>query len=75
LLESKQICVFFELVEYIDNGKNLVLMASFLWIRGVKYHEPQYWKFGEVGNHYFRHATGQLYAISKDVATYISINQ
>ncbi|KAE7995416.1 hypothetical protein FH972_000215 [Carpinus fangiana] len=43
--------------------------------KGVKYHEPQYWKFGEVGNHYFRHATGQLYAISKDVATYISINQ
>ncbi|XP_062162930.1 probable beta-1,3-galactosyltransferase 2 isoform X5 [Alnus glutinosa] len=43
--------------------------------KGVRYHEPQYWKFGEVGNHYFRHATGQLYALSKDVATYISINQ
>ncbi|KAF5729060.1 putative beta-1 3-galactosyltransferase 2 -like protein [Tripterygium wilfordii] len=42
---------------------------------GVKYHEPEYWKFGEVGNKYFRHATGQLYAISKDLATYISINQ
>ncbi|XP_022777417.1 probable beta-1,3-galactosyltransferase 1 isoform X2 [Durio zibethinus] len=43
--------------------------------KGVKYHEPEYWKFGEVGNKYFRHATGQLYAISKDLATYISINQ
>ncbi|KDP20741.1 hypothetical protein JCGZ_21212 [Jatropha curcas] len=43
--------------------------------RGVRYHEPEYWKFGEVGNKYFRHATGQLYAISKDLATYISINQ
>lgn len=43
--------------------------------KGVRYHEPQYWKFGEVGNSYFRHATGQLYAISKDLATYISINQ
>ncbi|KAL1169960.1 hypothetical protein V6Z11_A05G181300 [Gossypium hirsutum] len=42
---------------------------------GVKYHEPEYWKFGEVGNKYFRHATGQLYAISKDLATYIFINQ
>lgn len=43
--------------------------------KGVKYHEPEYWKFGEYGNKYFRHATGQLYAISNDLATYISINQ
>jgi len=43
--------------------------------RGVRYHEPEYWKFGEAGNKYFRHATGQLYAISNDLATYISINQ
>ncbi|XP_062152770.1 probable beta-1,3-galactosyltransferase 2 isoform X2 [Alnus glutinosa] len=43
--------------------------------KGVRYHEPEYWKFGEAGNRYFRHATGQLYAISKDLATYISINQ
>ncbi|XP_068656098.1 probable beta-1,3-galactosyltransferase 2 [Aristolochia californica] len=43
--------------------------------KGVRYHEPEYWKFGEEGNKYFRHATGQLYAISKDLATYISINR
>ncbi|GAB2215523.1 hypothetical protein Droror1_Dr00019910 [Drosera rotundifolia] len=43
--------------------------------KGVRYHEPEYWKFGDDGNKYFRHATGQLYAISKDLATYISINQ
>ncbi|XP_015885575.1 beta-1,3-galactosyltransferase 7 isoform X1 [Ziziphus jujuba] len=43
--------------------------------KNVKYHEPEYWKFGEDGNKYFRHATGQIYAISKDLATYISINQ
>ncbi|WOK99723.1 hypothetical protein Cni_G08435 [Canna indica] len=43
--------------------------------KGVRYHEPEYWKFGEEGNKYFRHATGQLYAISKDLATYISTNQ
>ncbi|KAL8462518.1 hypothetical protein ACS0TY_032724 [Phlomoides rotata] len=43
--------------------------------KGVRYHEPEYWKFGENGNKYFRHATGQLYAVSKDLATYISINQ
>ncbi|KAK8916011.1 putative beta-1,3-galactosyltransferase 6 [Platanthera zijinensis] len=43
--------------------------------QGVKYHEPEYWKFGEEGNKYFRHATGQVYAISKDLATYISVNR
>ncbi|OIW04476.1 hypothetical protein TanjilG_01649 [Lupinus angustifolius] len=44
------------------------------WV-DVKYHEPEFWKFGEQGNKYFLHATGQIYAISKDLATYISINQ
>ncbi|KAH8974956.1 hypothetical protein BDL97_01G130800 [Sphagnum fallax] len=43
--------------------------------KGVKYHEPEYWKFGEEGNKYFRHATGQIYAISKELARYISVNQ
>ncbi|KAI8550931.1 hypothetical protein RHMOL_Rhmol06G0145500 [Rhododendron molle] len=43
--------------------------------KNVKYHEPEHWKFGEEGNKCFRHATGQIYAISKDLATYISINQ
>ncbi|CAN1232485.1 Probable beta-1,3-galactosyltransferase 2 [Linum perenne] len=43
--------------------------------KGVRYHEPEYWKFGEAGNKYFRHATGQLYAISHDLASYISLNQ
>ncbi|XP_020540680.1 probable beta-1,3-galactosyltransferase 8 isoform X1 [Jatropha curcas] len=42
--------------------------------KGVRYHEPEYWKFGEEGNKYFRHATGQIYGISKDLASYISIN-
>ncbi|KAL8257134.1 hypothetical protein R6Q59_029174 [Mikania micrantha] len=42
--------------------------------KGVRYHEPEYWKFGEEGNKYFRHATGQIYAISKDLAAYISVN-
>ncbi|CAA3029528.1 probable beta-1,3-galactosyltransferase 2 isoform X1 [Olea europaea subsp. europaea] len=43
--------------------------------KGVRYHEPEYWKFGENGNKYFRHATGQLYAISKDLASFISLNR
>ncbi|KAJ6352819.1 hypothetical protein OIU76_001936 [Salix suchowensis] len=28
--------------------------------KNVKYHEPEYWKFEEEGNSYFRHATGQI---------------
>lgn len=42
--------------------------------KGVRYHEPEHWKFGEQGNKYFRHATGQLYALSRDLAVYISEN-
>ncbi|KAL4019723.1 putative beta-1,3-galactosyltransferase 2 [Cucumis melo var. makuwa] len=43
--------------------------------KGLKYHEPEHWIFGGEGNKYFRHATGQLYAISKDLAKYILKNQ
>ncbi|XAR65649.1 Galactosylxylosylprotein 3-beta-galactosyltransferase [Bertholletia excelsa] len=46
-----------------------------LYQEGLKYREPEYWKFGEEGNNYFRHASGQIYAISKELATYISSNQ
>lgn len=42
--------------------------------KGVRYHEPEHWKFGEHGNKYFRHATGQLYALSHELAVYISKN-
>ncbi|KAI4320128.1 hypothetical protein MLD38_033639 [Melastoma candidum] len=42
--------------------------------KGVRYHEPEFWKFGKEGNKYFRHASGQIYAISKDIASYISTN-
>ncbi|XP_058732742.1 probable beta-1,3-galactosyltransferase 2 [Vicia villosa] len=51
----------------------LVIIGIFI-AGGVRYHEPEHWKFGESGNKYFRHATGQLYAISNDLATYISNN-
>uniref|UniRef100_A0A453S1K7 Hexosyltransferase n=2 Tax=Triticinae TaxID=1648030 RepID=A0A453S1K7_AEGTS len=40
-----------------------------------KYYEPDHWKFGTAGNNYFRHATRQLYAITRDLATYISANK
>ncbi|GMI84023.1 UNEVEN PATTERN OF EXINE1, KAONASHI 4 [Hibiscus trionum] len=29
--------------------------------RGGKYYEPEYWKFGEDGNKYLRHARGQIH--------------
>ncbi|CAN6578765.1 unnamed protein product [Malus baccata var. baccata] len=56
---------------YIGCMKSGPVLAN----KGVKYHEPEYWKFGEEGNKYFRHATGQIYAISKDLATYISVHR
>ncbi|XP_019184059.1 PREDICTED: beta-1,3-galactosyltransferase 7-like [Ipomoea nil] len=46
-----------------------------LYRKNVKYHEPEYWKFGDTGNKYFRHATGQIYAISNDLAKFISDNE
>ncbi|XP_060209142.1 probable beta-1,3-galactosyltransferase 2 isoform X2 [Lycium barbarum] len=56
---------------YIGCMKSGPILAQ----KGVRYHEPEHWKFGGDGNKYFRHATGQLYAISKDLAAYISINR
>ncbi|CAM6102280.1 unnamed protein product [Calypogeia fissa] len=38
-----------------------------------RWYEPEFWKFGDEKS-YFRHATGQIYGISRAVAQYISIN-
>ncbi|ESW30548.1 hypothetical protein PHAVU_002G162100 [Phaseolus vulgaris] len=38
-----------------------------------KWYEPDWWKFGD-GKSYFRHASGQVYVISKSLAQFISIN-
>ncbi|CAN1326723.1 Probable beta-1,3-galactosyltransferase 2 [Linum perenne] len=54
---------------HVNLGKQDSLIHSF------SHSSSEQWKFGAVGNKYFRHATGQLYAISKEVATYISVNQ
>ncbi|KAM0057084.1 putative galactosylxylosylprotein 3-beta-galactosyltransferase [Helianthus debilis subsp. tardiflorus] len=43
--------------------------------KNAKYYEPEYWKFGKEGNKYFRHAAGGIYAISNDLAAYISTNR
>ncbi|KAF8379813.1 hypothetical protein HHK36_029262 [Tetracentron sinense] len=59
----------------MKSGPVLAQKPNTTLCRGVKYWEPEYWKFGEEGNKYFRHATGQLYAISKDLAIYISVNR
>ena len=37
----------------------------------VRWHEPEWWRFGENGNKYFRHGTGQIYGVSRVVAQYI----
>jgi beta-1,3-galactosyltransferase 1/2/3/4/5/7/8 len=74
-------CPIWEVKEYtfcdllfLPHGFARCYMKLLLY-RDVRYYEPEHWKFGDAGNKYFRHATGQLYAISKDLATYISINK
>ena len=37
----------------------------------VRWHEPEWWRFGDNGNKYFRHGTGQIYGVSRVVAQYI----
>lgn len=39
-----------------------------------RWYEPDWWKFGD-GKWYFRHASGDLYTISRALAQYISINR
>ena len=35
-----------------------------------RWHEPEWWRFGDSGNRYFRHCTGQI-RVSRTVAQYI----
>jgi hypothetical protein len=37
--------------------------------------QVHHWKFGTSGSNYFQHATRELYAIVKDLTTYISTNR
>ncbi|WZZ84611.1 hypothetical protein YC2023_113190 [Brassica napus] len=46
-----------------------------LAIRTSKASQLMNWKFGENRNKYFCHAIGQLYAISRELISYISHNQ
>ncbi|XVF51443.1 hypothetical protein PTKIN_Ptkin04bG0185700 [Pterospermum kingtungense] len=39
-----------------------------------KWYEPDWWKFGDAKS-YFRHASGEIYAISRTLAQFISINR
>ncbi|KAL2347993.1 hypothetical protein Fmac_001993 [Flemingia macrophylla] len=39
-----------------------------------KWHEPDWWKFGDAKS-FFRHASGEVYVISKALAQFISINR
>ncbi|KAF6172960.1 hypothetical protein GIB67_006336 [Kingdonia uniflora] len=41
--------------------------------RKQKWFEPDWWKFGD-GKSYFRHASGEMFAISRALAQFVSIN-
>ncbi|KAK3276131.1 hypothetical protein CYMTET_15776 [Cymbomonas tetramitiformis] len=42
--------------------------------RRYKWFEPEWWRLGDSGNKYFRHATGQIYVLSHSLASYISMH-
>ncbi|XP_076896903.1 hydroxyproline O-galactosyltransferase HPGT1-like isoform X2 [Bidens hawaiensis] len=42
--------------------------------QGQKWYEPDWWKFGD-GKTYFRHASGEMFVISKALAKFVSINR
>ncbi|CAN1778467.1 Hydroxyproline O-galactosyltransferase HPGT1 [Linum perenne] len=39
-----------------------------------KWHEPDWWKFGDAKS-YFRYASGEVYAVSRALAQFVSINR
>lgn len=39
-----------------------------------KWYEPEWWKFGDKKS-YFRHASGEIFAVSRALAQFISINK
>ncbi|KAG9143438.1 hypothetical protein Leryth_025584 [Lithospermum erythrorhizon] len=41
---------------------------------GHKWYEPEWWKFGD-GKSYFRHASGEVVAISQALAQFVSVNR
>lgn len=41
--------------------------------RGHRWYEPDWWKFGD-GKSYFRHASGEMYVISRALAQHIAMN-
>lgn len=41
---------------------------------GHKWYEPDWWKFGD-GKTYFRHASGEIFVISRAIAQFLSINR
>ncbi|KAL5993577.1 hypothetical protein ACLOJK_014502 [Asimina triloba] len=53
---------------------NMVFMYEDLVFRKHKWYEPDWWKFGD-GKSYFRHASGEVYVISRALAQFISINR
>ncbi|KAF9600911.1 hypothetical protein IFM89_013818 [Coptis chinensis] len=73
LLISMFLWIFFQL-KFLWKRHNIMTFLGWSMLKGitnylqkqrsslqrqsVKYYEPEYWKFGEEGNKYFRHATG-----------------
>ncbi|KAM7513294.1 hypothetical protein LguiB_012169 [Lonicera macranthoides] len=54
---------------YVGCMKSGVVVAE----EGKPWYEPEWWKFGDEKS-YFRHASGSLFILSKNLAWYININ-
>ncbi|KAI5383013.1 hypothetical protein KIW84_070425 [Lathyrus oleraceus] len=69
-------------IEFVDNQDVLdliekkpggvIALLDEVW--GKPWYEPDWWKFGDEKS-YFRHASGSLVILSKNLAQYININR
>ncbi|KAI5419686.1 hypothetical protein KIW84_043738 [Lathyrus oleraceus] len=69
-------------IEFVDNQDVLdliekkpggvIALLDEAW--GKPWYEPDWWKFGDEKS-YFRHASGSLVILSKNLAQYININR
>lgn len=65
------------LEEYVDRPRAYIgcmKSGEVFSEQGKKWYEPEWWKFGD-GKRYFRHASGEMFILSRALAKFISINR
>ncbi|RYR47980.1 hypothetical protein Ahy_A07g033966 isoform B [Arachis hypogaea] len=59
---------------YKKNMIMVLIQVSMNYVRKHRWYEPEWWKFGDKKS-YFRHASGEMYVISRALAKFVSINR